>query len=70
MTLAYIRDHYGVPAKRNGRVHYTGDGDPRVGTIVGARGQYLRVRFDGLTGIDALHPTWKVEYLTAVAVAR
>ena len=33
------------------------------GTIVGARGQSLRVRLDDRADIVTLHPTWKVEYL-------
>lgn len=63
MSLDYIRDHYGVPAKRGRQIRYTGGGYPAVGDIVGARGQYLRVRFVGDDGIHTLHPTWKVEYL-------
>lgn len=67
MSLEYIRDHYGVPARRGGRIRYTGLAWPAVGTIVAARGQYLRVRFDGDSEIHTLHPTWKVEYLPADA---
>jgi hypothetical protein len=64
MSLKYIRDHYGVPAKRNGRVRYSGSEKyPAVGTIVGAKQQYLRVKFDGVPRPLILHPTWKLEYL-------
>ena len=33
------------------------------GVIIGSRGKYLRVRFEGETRIETLHPTWMVEYL-------
>lgn len=67
MSLDYIRGHYGVPARRHGRIRFNWDGQ-RDATILGAKGQYLSVRFDdGTTGI--LHPTWNVEYLPAEVVA-
>jgi len=67
MSMKYIRDHYGVPAKRGMRICFSGgqDGQGRHGTIVGAMRQYLRVRFDLYpTVVRNLHPTWEVEYLT------
>lgn len=63
----YVRSHYGVPAYRDGRIHFAWDG--RNGTIVGFDGQYLLVLFDGDTEPSTLHPTWLVEYLTAGGVA-
>lgn len=71
MSLKCIRDYYGVPAKRGGRIRYTGDGgdfDPQDGTITSASGPHLMVRFD-IDGPNTrirhkLHPTWEVEYLT------
>lgn len=61
--MKYIRDHYRVPAKRGGRIRFTGGMSGAVeGVIVGSRGQYLRVRFGD--DIATLHPTWEVEYLT------
>jgi len=62
VSLAYIRRTYGVPAKRYGRVRFL-DGKAREGTIVKARGHYLRVRFDGEYIPRTLHPTWRIEYL-------
>lgn len=59
MSLAYIRERYGVPAKRFALIRFEG----RVGTIVGARGPHLRVRFGGESRAKSLHPTWNVEYL-------
>lgn len=70
MSLDYIRDHYGVPARRGARIQYTGGGYTARGTVVGARNQYLRVRFDGAEEIHTLHPTWKVEYIAAAGVTR
>lgn len=47
MTAKYVRDYYKVPAKRGGRIAWTSpSGVKRNATIVGFRGQYLRVRFD------------------------
>lgn len=48
--MAYIREQYGVPAKRGGRVRL-GPGFGRLmggwtGTITSADGPYLKVRFD------------------------
>ncbi len=64
-ALEWHRRHYGVPARREMRV--TVDGRP--GTIIGAEGGHLKVRFDGpyypASGrrrIYSCHPTWKVEY--------
>lgn len=57
--MKYIRDYYGVPAKRGGRVEV--DGKP--GRICGARGASLSVRFDGDKRSDKAHPTWRVTYL-------
>lgn len=65
MSMAYIRRTYGVPARRGARVLFKGVfGEHGIeGTVIGSRGQYLRVRMDrtGLTW--TLHPTWQVEYM-------
>lgn len=67
MSIAWIRKTYGVPAKRGTRVRYTGDctarGEPRLGTIGGAAGQYLRIRMDGDSFSGRYHPTYALEYL-------
>lgn len=64
MSMQYIRDYYGVPAKRGGKIRYTGIlSTPREGKIVGSSGQYLRVRFNGVKRLMTLHPTWQIEYL-------
>ena len=67
MSLEYIRRTYGVPAKRGGRVRYTGSEHakgPQDGTITGTRGGRLRIRLDGDSYSLPFHPTWKLEYLT------
>ncbi len=71
--MEWIRKNYNVTAKRGGRIEYSGDEmakfiqgflfQPKRGTIVAARGGYIRVRFDNEIMIKALHPTWKVKYL-------
>ncbi|ATE84623.1 hypothetical protein phi2LM21_p06 [Sinorhizobium phage phi2LM21] len=64
MSLSYIRAYYRVPAKRGGRVEYTGD--PRInqqGKITGARGARLLIRLDGETRPSVFHPTWEIRYL-------
>lgn len=71
MNMQWIRDHYGVPAKRGGRVRYTpceGSKDrPQLGTITSAVDQYLRVRLDGERHAGRYHPTWQIEYLDEVS---
>lgn len=62
--LAYIRKFYGVPAKMGGRVQFWWPPtDEQKGTITGASGPYLRVRFDGEKRTAFLHPTWEITYL-------
>lgn len=66
MSMEYIRKHYGVPAKRGGRVRYTPDGNRYLaheGVIVGSRGAYLRVRMGAEKNAGTYHPTWDMEYL-------
>jgi len=63
MSLEYIRKAYNVPAKRGGRVEYTGDGSPKLGTISGARGAHVRIRLDGEKRLGLYHPTWGLRYL-------
>lgn len=63
MSLDYIRKRYGVPAKRFGRVEYTGQGKPALGTITGARGARLLIRLDGQKNSFPYHPTWELSYL-------
>ena len=72
MSLQYIRDNYNVPAKRGARIEYSDATalfirgflySPKKGTIVGAKGQYLRVRFDNETNIVTLHPKSCIKYL-------
>jgi hypothetical protein len=63
MSMQYIRQCYGVPARRGARVRFSGGNLPAVGVIVGSRQQYLRVKFDGMSRPMTLHPAWKVEYL-------
>lgn len=62
--LDYISKSYGVPAKRGGRVEYTGDREPKLGTIMGATGAHLTIRLDGEKYSHPYHPTWKLRYLT------
>jgi len=61
MSMAFIRRHHGVPAKRGMRVFYKHEG--RYGTILSARGDYLRIRLDGDKWAGNYHPTWKLDYL-------
>lgn len=65
MSMQYVRDYYRVPAKRGGRVRYTGGGQSRHGTIRSASGQYLRILLDGDKHAGTYHPTWSLEYLTS-----
>lgn len=65
MSLDWIRKYYGVPAKRGGRVEYTGSGDTELGTITGTSGPHLSIRLDGRKNALPFHPTWKLRYLEA-----
>lgn len=61
--MDYIRRSYAVPAKRGGRVKYTGGKEPRLGTIKGAVGARLSIQMDGDHYTQPYHPTWELEYL-------
>ena len=64
MSMKYIRDYYGVPARRGTRVRFTGsDRGPIVGTIASSQGSALQVMFDGDKRTSLVHPTWELEYL-------
>jgi len=69
MSMDYIRKAYNVPAKRGGRVEYTGCKDEgEQGTITGSDGHYLRVRLDGHKEAGNFHPTHAMAYLTPNAL--
>ncbi len=59
MSMAYVRDYYGVPAKRGMRVLVYG----RKGTITRAT-HHVWVRFDGERRSTPCHPCDGVCYLT------
>ncbi len=59
MSMEYIRETYGVPAKRGTPVEYC---EAEHGVIVGAKGAYLRVRFLGERRPRTLHPTYALRY--------
>lgn len=59
MSMEWVRQSYGVPAKRGGRVRVKFDG--KTGTITNAT-QYVHVRLDGEKRPDRFHPL-DLEYL-------
>jgi hypothetical protein len=61
--MEWIRKAYGVPAKRGGRVIYSGSGKDEYGTIVSANGGHLNIRLDGAKHALPFHPTWELRYL-------
>lgn len=67
MSLEYISNYYSVPAKKGQRISYkpNTNGLAREGKIVGASGQYLKIRFDAdakpFAGV--FHPTSGITYL-------
>lgn len=69
MSMDYVRRAYGVPAKRGGRVVYTGDGEEEFGTIRSAQGGRLMIQLDGIKHTMPFHPTWKLRYLGGTAPA-
>lgn len=64
-NLQYIRNYYGVPARRGARIRFLWPDpeQPRTGTVIGARDALLRVRMDGERRTRLLHPTWRIEWL-------
>lgn len=70
MSMAYIRQTYGVPAKRGARVEYTGEISPTIGTVTGSEGARLRIRMDGEPHTGIYHPTWELRYLPATQAER
>ena len=61
MSMEQIRQHRGVPAKRGMRVYDRHH--KKHGTIVGAKGGYVRIRLDGQRYAHSFHPTWHLDYL-------
>lgn len=55
MSIDYIRNYYGVPAKVGGRVALDSTHGTKEGTITGAT-HYVMVRFDGNKHSVPLHP--------------
>ena len=62
-NMARTRKWYGVPAKRGGRVVYTGNGKQELGTIRSAKDCRLNIQLDGMKHAMPFHPTWELEYL-------
>lgn len=61
--MDWIRKTYNVPARRGGRVIYSGNGEAKYGTIRSASGQYLKIQLDGAKSAMRFHPTWELRYL-------
>ena len=62
VSMQYVRDFYGVPAKRGGKVLVPFKGQPAVpGVIVAARNGRIKVKVEGR--VYPYHPTWCVKYL-------
>lgn len=65
MSIEWVRKTYKVPAKRGGRVEYTGSKQMRLGTITSASHGRLNIRLDGEKYPAPFHPTWELRYLDA-----
>lgn len=63
MSMEWVRNYYSVPAKRGGRVIYTGEKEPRGGTIRSASNGRLNIQLDGMPDAQQFHPTWGIIYL-------
>ncbi len=68
-SFQWIRDNYGVPAKRGARVEYTGDAKPQLGTIKSVSGPHINIQLDGAKHALPFHPTWELRYLDAEPAA-
>lgn len=60
--IAWVRQRYGVPARRGGRVVYTGGRKPELGTIRSASNGRLNIQLDCTKHAMPFHPTWNMEY--------
>jgi hypothetical protein len=67
MIFDYINQTYGVSARKGGRVEYTGNKTPQLGTIVGVDGPHLLIKLDGDKISRPYHPDWELRYLDAEA---
>jgi hypothetical protein len=47
MSMKELRERYGVPAKRGGRISYDNGHTVHYGVITGSWGSCLRIQFDG-----------------------
>ncbi|TJW49399.1 MAG: hypothetical protein E5X65_33920 [Mesorhizobium sp.] len=65
MSMDWVRTYYGVPAKRGGRVEYTGEGKPELGTICSASNGRLNIRLVRFKHPMPFHPLWELRYLDA-----
>ncbi|MFJ3047014.1 hypothetical protein ACIPEN_14380 [Herbaspirillum chlorophenolicum] len=65
MSFDYIRETYRVPAKFGGRIEYTGNGTPQLGTITGVDDAHLLIKLDDAKRPAKFHPTWEMRYLPA-----
>lgn len=63
--MEYVRNRYGVPARRGGRVEYTGCGKKELGAIRSASDGRLNIQLDGIKHTMPFHPTWELRYLDA-----
>lgn len=57
-NFEYIRDTYGVPARKGIRVEFQGKG----GVITGAKNGKVEIRLDGEKHKGLYHPTWELTY--------
>ena len=56
MSLAYVRNTYGVPAKRGMRVEYCGQDNVRRRGVITSASHHVRVRLDGEKHSRPYHP--------------
>lgn len=61
MSFDYIKQYYGIDAKRGQRVIAYG----KPGVITGAEGQYLCIRLDGEKHSNNYHPEDGIKYEAA-----
>lgn len=71
MSFKYMRDTYGVPAKRGGRIIYTDHHSNKFyctikSTINGKLRVLVDDRVTNYRGRLILHPTWNIEYINEV----
>lgn len=64
-AFEYLQHTYGPHVQKGARIECTTSSQLRLGVVTGAKGQYIKIRFDGELKPDngVYHPTSNIRYL-------